>query len=133
MRRFYRPAPIAPRGRIPAYRADDQSLASVCVCDLASVIYGGAALGVYLYQVAKEDLDARRLDAAIVENFSEILNICAGWVSAVVKQHVKFAALYLPEVVQPAEVRTFCKLKSPDMHLQLNITGYGTGRISVLH
>ena len=116
-----------------AFRADDQSLASVCVCDLASVIYSGAALSLYPNQRAKEDILAGRVDSNLAENFAEILNICSGWVGAVLKRHVKYEALYVEEAKRPAEVQTMSLSTVHRMHLQWNIAGYGPCRMTLVY
>ena len=120
------------RAVVATFRTDEQVIAAIFVCDLATVIYAGCALILRPGGAAKEALAAGQLDPALVEDFSEILNIASGWVGANVGQRVRFADLYLTDAEQPPEVKALRRASTRATHMLCDIASYGAGRISLL-
>jgi hypothetical protein len=114
-----------------SYTTDNGQLVAVCICDLELILNGGAALCLIPASEAANNLKAKRLDPALLENFKEVLNICAQLFGSSDAQRVKLNSLYLANADMPEELKTFMTKGHVRKEVQLSITGYGNGRLSV--
>jgi hypothetical protein len=127
------PGPLtALRPRIVAvYGGDDDSVVSVWVCDLPFAAYAGAAVSLMPPQVAKECIAEKECGEDLLENLNEILNICRQCFPRA-ETHIAPPRLYaVPEEV-PGPVAATVSSPKQRLDLEIAITGYGNGRLSIV-
>jgi hypothetical protein len=125
------PASSVARRMVAVFEADDQSVVSVCVCDLAFAAYLGAALAMIPAGAAKESLAAGKCEAALIENFAEILNIGRQWFQ---KQghHILPPQLYLAGQPIPPNVAAILSGAKSRVDAEVTIPGYGSGQLCIV-
>jgi len=114
-----------------SYVGDSDDLLALCLCDLELVLDCGAALCLIpVYEVTKS-LKAKQLDPALSENFKEVLNICAQLFGTGSAQRVRLASVYRTGDDVPEPVKKFMADSKVRRDLQLAISGYGSGKMTV--
>lgn len=108
-----------------------KTLIAGCFCDRALVAYAGAAFSLVPADAAEESLADSQLDEVLVENFAEILNICSRLFEGGTGQRVTLSRIEEPGT--PASAASQAMLRNPvkRLDLELDIAGYGTGRIAL--
>lgn len=125
------PATTALPALTASYAGDKGDLVAVCRCDLEAVLNGGAALCMIPSYEAANNLKAKRLDPVLLENFTEILNVCAQLFGGPGAQRVTLASVCPTTDRVPEKHENFIKQSRLRREVQLSITGYGNGKISV--
>ena len=120
---------------VVALYVDDQG-SPVCFCaaDLSLAANAGAALALYPAQAATDCIRTAKLDSELLENFREVLNICARLFDSALGQHVSLRSVYLGlKQMPPNEMALFTSV-SPNFKssFEVSIAGYGGGRLSLL-
>lgn len=111
------------------YRFDDGVTAATCACELALAASAGAAFTPIPAEVATSAVATRNLTGLLLENFHEILNICAQLLNDQVTTHVT-----LSDVGTDRTLSTHAAF-GPDhpstiwLDLDIAIAGYGGGRL----
>jgi hypothetical protein len=108
-----------------------KTLIGGCFCDRALVAYAGAAFSLVPADAADECLAVAELDEILVENFAEILNICSRLFEGGSGQRVTLNTIEYPGT--PASEASRAMLKDPvkRLDLEVDIAGYGKGRIAL--
>jgi hypothetical protein len=114
-----------------SYEASEGGVVAVCVCDLGLVLNTGAALCMIPASEAADNLKTKQLDPALLENFKEVLNICAQLFWSPSAHRVKLAAVYTSAQERPEPLQKFIAKPSLRLDLQVSIAGYGDGRLSL--
>ena len=113
-----------------SYSGDNGELVAVCLCDLELTLNGGAALCMIPpYEVAN-CLKTKSLDPSLFENFKEILNIFAQLFGGPNAQRVKLSSVE-SSPNSAAAFKAFIDQSKVRREVQLVITGYGNGKVSV--
>jgi hypothetical protein len=113
---------------IATYEACDGTVAAVCVSDLELVANAGAALCMIPSYVAQESIKAKKLlEPSLMENYQEILNICARLFGDFQQDRIKlkkvdFAMSFEANQLMPDPA---CARRD----FGLSIAGYGRGRM----
>lgn len=128
--------PYAPEGgeraTLAVYVDDAMRTRAVAVADLPLSAYAGAAIGLIPAGGAEAAIEDRALSTAIEENLYEVLNICAALLNVEGAPHVKLYAMYGPGTVPPVDVSGFARAIGRRLDLQVTVTGYGVGRLSLV-
>ena len=128
--------PYAPEGgeraTLAVYVDDAMRTRAVAVADLPFSAYAGAAIGLVPAGGAEAAIEDRALSTAIEENLYEVLNICAALLNAEGAPHVKLYGMYGPGTVPPVDVSGFARTIGRRLDLQVTVTGYGAGRLSLV-
>lgn len=106
-------------------------LISGCFADRSLVAYGGAALSLVPADAADESLADAELDEVLVENFAEILNICSRLFDGGTGQRVTLCAIENPGSVASATSSAMLKNPVKRLDFELDIAGYGKGRLAL--
>ena len=108
-----------------------KALIAGCFCDRPLVAYAGAAFSLVPADAARESLADTELDEVLVENFAEILNICSRLFEGGTGQRVTLSGIEEPG--KPASAISRAMLKNPvkRLDLEVDIAGYGRGRLAL--
>jgi hypothetical protein len=118
------------RGTFALYVDDRLAVRAVGVCDLPFSAYAGAAIGLVPAATAEAAVADGALDASTQENLYEVLNICAALYNVEGAPHMKLHdVLHVGADVAP-QVQALSAVLGRRLDLSVDITGYGTGRIS---
>lgn len=123
----------APGGATVAVYVDDQlGLRAIVLMDLALTAHSGAAIALMPRTAADDVVANGLLTPALYDNASEILNIMASLFNKEDAPHVRLYEAYPPRETLPGDIQTWLLAYVPRLDMQLEITGYGAGRLSVL-
>ena len=105
---------------------------AVVVCDLEFVLNAGAALCLIpLYEVQKNE-KAKTWEPSLVENFKEVLNICARLFGELESYRIRLGTVCLGK--EPRSPQALQLLAKPAWRtdIQLTIAGYAGGRMAIV-
>ena len=111
-----------------AYHGSDGALLGHCLADLSFAAHAGAALSLVPADVAEDNIRRRTLEDTLRENFAEVLNVLSCLFT------VDDARVTLRETVFPPQPLPGLPTSAPAAAvalLQVDISGYGTGLLSV--
>lgn len=126
-------APIDPRrpGVVAEYHATDGPLAGVLWADVGFAAATGAALVLLPPGAAAQAIKANKLDELLRENFAEVANVASRLFTSGQAPRVKLGTLtWLPGNLPP-EVAAFVRGPGHTQDLDVQIAGYGGGRVSL--
>lgn len=114
------------------YATSEGAVVGACVCDLDFVLNAGAALVlVPLYEV-QESAKAKKWEPSLVENFKEILNVCAQLFCEPQLPRVALQSVCVEAAARPTNAADLLAKPRKRVDVQLSIAGYGGGRMTVL-
>src|SRR3712207_1536356 len=108
------------------------SLRAVVVADLALAARAGAAIALMPAGGAEVAIEESALSQALFENAYEILNVMASLFNVGEHPHVKLDGCWAPGDAVPADVAQWVLSYVRRLDLDVDVKGYGTGRLSVL-
>lgn len=108
------------------------SLKAICLMDVPLAAYVGAAIGLVPARVAEECAVAETLEPALEENAGEVLNVLASSMNAEGAPHVRLDAIYPPQEALPHDAAPWVRAYVRRTDLDVDVSGYGTGRFSLL-
>jgi len=112
------------------YVDDTLTMRLVGVADLPFAAYAGAAIGLVPPGGAEIAIEERSMPKTVQENFYEVLNICAALFNAEGAPHVKLHAVHFPGEHVPPQAASLACVLGRRLDLEVDIAGYGTGRLS---
>ena len=115
-----------------SYVTKDGSLAGIWLCDLDLAYRAGAALCMIPPPEAQARLRLPKVDTYLVENFREILNICAQLFTTHDEPSVTLNEVCISAQERSPVVTAFLAAPRRKLDLQVTIGGYGPGRMSIL-
>jgi len=119
------------RTMVNVYVDDALRLAAVIGLELPLAAYTGAALGLIPAGGAQDCVEAGTLTAMIAENVTEVANIMASLLNGPGRPHVRMYQRYLPGEAPPADATGYLLALGRRLDLDVEVSGYGTGRLSV--
>ena len=125
------PSASDPRS-VAVFVDDSQAVRAVIVCDLGFSAYAGAALALLPVPVAQEAIEAKALDETLTETLYEVLNVAAALFNVGEAAHVRLLELHPAGPALPAAVTGRMLTLGRREDLEVTVTGYGTGRMSVV-
>jgi hypothetical protein len=108
-----------------------KTLVGGCLCDKALLVFAGAAFSLIPADVAKESLKAKEIDEYIVENFAEVLNICSRLFEGGSDKRITLTTIEYPGASRSEATVQMLKKPVKRLDLELDIQGYGAGRIAL--
>jgi hypothetical protein len=118
-------------GTVAVYATDEGTVAGLAVCDLALASNAGAALSLIPAGMAAESVRAGILADNLAENWREVLNVANQLFSSSGGHRVRLTDIGPADDPPPAAAKL---LGSPRERLdvELQIAGYGSGKLSLL-
>lgn len=128
------PAPSAAKASqaVAVYTDDQGSVAALCLCDMSLASHAGAALSLIPAGVAAEAARTGVMPPSIAENLYEVANVAASLFNADGGPHLKLREVVTTTQALPAALSEVASRASERIDLEVNITGYGQGQMSVL-
>ncbi len=121
-----------PGAMVGAYVDDAMQVRAIVAVDLALAASLGASIGLLGVRLAEDVLRTELLSPALYDNAAEILNVAAGLFNVVGAPYVRLHEAYAPREVLPSDLDAKLRGLARRMDLELAISGYGGGRMSVL-
>ncbi len=120
-------APVA-SSLTASYELDDGTVGGACILDVQLAASLGAALALMPPAVAAEAVRRGALDAALMENVHEVLNICTGLFEGGDAPHVRLGAVGTGAV--PAAVQAMLKVPRNTVTIEVTVQGYPPGKFA---
>jgi len=121
-----------PGAMVGVYVDDAQQLRAVVVLDLALAASVGAAIGLMGVRTAEDVVRTELLSPALYDNAAEILNVASSLFNAEGAPHVRLSEAYAPREILPSDVDARLRGMVRRMDLEMSVSGYGAGRMSVV-
>jgi hypothetical protein len=129
-------APVAPGPVTPAsvatYVDDQQRVSAVISCDLELSAWAGAAIGLVPLSGAERAIRSGCIDGTLGENLKEVLDVAATMFNVEGAQHLRLDELHPAGDDLPHAVRSRALTLGRRQDVELDIAGYGAGRLSVV-
>jgi len=125
------PRPGAPR-TVATYVDDHFGLRAIIACDLEFSARAGAALALIPAPAAEAAIETKGLGDNLTENLYEVLNVAASLFNVPGAVHVRLLELHAAGTAIPPQVESRILTLGRREDLEVNITGYGPGRLSVV-
>jgi hypothetical protein len=113
------------------YVTDDGAAAAAACCDLAFAAISGAALSMLPPTAAKDAGKQKTLPPMMLANLNEVMNICTRLILREDCPHLKLQGVY-PVGSIPADAAAMLGAAKRRIDLQIGITKYGSGALSVI-
>jgi hypothetical protein len=126
--------PISPRttNLIAVYVTDKLTVSAVAVLDIEGAARLGGSLGMLPKGGVDDAIAERDLSALLRDNAYEVLNVLSAVFNVENAPHVRLYQMYGPNGQVPADVLALSQAMGSRMDLELDISGYGPGRLSVI-
>lgn len=108
-----------------------KTLVAGCLCDKSLLVFAGAAFSLIPGDVARDNLKGKEIDEYIVENFAEVLNICSRLFEGGSDKRITLCGIEYPGAARSAATVQMLKKPVKRLDLELDIQGYGAGRIAL--
>jgi hypothetical protein len=118
--------------QVGAYVDKLGALRAVVVADLALAARAGAAIALMPAGGAEVAIEESQLSQSLFENAYEILNVMASLFNVGDAPHVKLDGCWAPGDTVPADVAQWVLSYVRRLDLDVDVKGYGPGRLSVL-
>lgn len=112
------------------YRTDDPVLELAVLCDVPLAASLGAALSVVPAGAVKECVAARGLDEPLRENFAEVMNVLARFVSTGSGRRFALKRVTCPPEEAAPELLQAAAGSDERRELSADVSGYAAGRIA---
>lgn len=125
--------PAGPGGAVVAeYTSDQLRLAALVVMDLPMAARSGAAIALMPSSASEAAVGDGELTDVLLENAGEILNVLASLFNADGAPHLRLNAVHAPGATLPVDVAPWVMAYVARLDLECDISGYGTGVLSIL-
>jgi hypothetical protein len=121
-----------PGAMVGAYVDNTLQLRAIVVVDMALSAALGAAIGLMGARLAEDVVRSELLSPALYDNAAEILNVAASLFNAEGAPHVRLHEAYAPREIIPSDVDTRLRGMARRVDIDVTVSGYGAGRMSVL-
>jgi hypothetical protein len=121
-----------PGAMVGVYVDDMLKLRSIIAMDFALAAYAGAAIALLPVATATDAIEAGVMSPALYDNSREILNVAASLFNAENAPHVRLYEAHAPRETLPGDVAKWVTAYVRRVDMEMNVSGYGSGHISVL-
>ena len=118
-------------GLLAAYVDDGNVLRAVAGWDLPAAAYVGAAVGLVPGGGAEAAVEERYIPENMQENLGEVSNVLATVFQLPGNPHLRLQTTYCPAAAAPDQETQLLYGLGQRIDLELDISGYGTGRLAV--
>jgi hypothetical protein len=126
------PPPARTTNVVAVYVTDKLATSALAVIDLECAARLGGSLGMIPKPVVEEAIAARELPPPLDDNCYEVLNVLAAVFNVPNAPHVRLYKMYGPNSAIPADVAALGALAGSRMDVELTISGYGLGMLSIV-
>jgi hypothetical protein len=126
------PVPAKSTNVVAVYVTDKLATSALAVIDLECAARIGGSLGMVPKLVVEEAIQARELPQNLHDNCYEVLNVLAAVFNLPNAPHVRLYEMYGPNASLPPDIAQLGALMGSRMDVELKISGYGTGLLSIV-
>lgn len=127
-----KPPPAADLAIAGLFVDGQNKVVGALMADLPMACYAGAAFSLIPADAARDSIKAKELDEFMRENFSEVLNICSSLFNLERTHRVRLSATNYPPSAPAGELAALAAKPAKRMDVDVEIEGYGRGRMSLL-
>lgn len=121
-----------PGAVVGAYVDDADVLRALMVADLDLTVAAAAAIALMGVKVVQDVMKSGLLTPALYENAAEIINVAVSLFNLENAPHVRLRDVYAPREILPPDVENCVLAVAPRLDMEVTISGYGSGRVSVV-
>jgi len=121
-----------PTNVVAAYVTDKLQVAIVIVADIECAARLGGSLGMLPRGGVDDAIKELDLSGLLRDNTFEVLNVLSAAFNVENAPHVRLYDMYGPCGDVPSDVLALSQVVGSRMDLELNIAGYGPGRLSII-
>jgi hypothetical protein len=121
-----------PGAVVGVYVDNALQLRALAVMDMPLAAWAGAAIALVPAATAAASVEDGLITPALFENTAEILNVAASLFNHDGCPHLRLYETYAPREALPADVAKWVLAYVRRLDLELTVSGYGSGRMSVL-
>ncbi len=103
----------------------------VIVMDISCACYSAAALSMMPADIAEESIRAGKLEGGLRDNMYEVLNVGVSFFSDGSTPDMRLKEMYVGTGELPDEVQNVFDKAYSDLHVEMDIPGYGSGLSSM--
>lgn len=115
------------------YVDDTECLSAVVMMDMALTGYAGAAIGLVPVAGAQAAIDEWSLPQNIYDNAFEVLNVLASLLCDSTDVHQRLYETYRAADLLPGDVVAWSAQPGPRRDVEIEVRGYGRGRLSIVN
>ncbi|QWF21187.1 hypothetical protein KM427_19910 [Nocardioides sp. LMS-CY] len=120
-----------PKPIVASYLDDTHGLRAVAVMSFGLAARSGAAIALIPKGAAQAAEEDRLLPVNLFENAAEICNVLAAPLGEAMDTHLRLAETFAPSDPVPAHLLALAAQAGGREDLELDISGYGTGGLSI--
>jgi hypothetical protein len=121
-----------PTNVVGVYVTDKLQVSAVAVVDLEGAARLGGALGMLPRGGVDDAIKEKDLSGLLRDNTYEVLNVLSAVFNVENAPHVRLYQMYGPGGQVPGDVLALSQVIGSRVDLELNVSGYGVGRLSVI-
>ncbi|MBO1751297.1 hypothetical protein J4G33_05720 [Actinotalea sp. BY-33] len=121
-----------PGAVVGVYVDDLLKLRAIVVMEMPLAAYTGAAIALIPARTAQDSVEAGLISPMLFDNTTEILNVGASLFNHDGCPHLRLYETYAPRETLPADIDKWVLAYVQRLDMELDVTGYGKGNISVL-
>ena len=126
------PVPAKSTNVVAVYVTDKLATSAIAIVDLECAARIGGCLGMVPRLVVDEAIKGRELPSTLHDNCYEVLNVLAAVFNLPDAPHVRLYQMYGPNIAVPPDIAQLGAMLGNRMDVELNISGYGTGLLSIV-
>jgi hypothetical protein len=123
---------VVPKPAVAVYVDDTGRFAALALMDFSLVAHTGASLALIPVGGAEAAIEDNVMPANLMENCSEVLNVLAAPIGDASGVHQRLERVYSPSDALPPELAAVAATIGAREDVQLDIAGYGSGRLAVV-
>jgi hypothetical protein len=120
------------RHSVAVYTDDQNQMAAVAALDLPLSVWTGAAIGLVPPGGAEDQVDEGQLSGPVKDNLYEVLNIFSALFNRPGAPHLRIYSMHAPGEAVPSDVALLVKSLGNRLDLDVEVAGYGKGKIGVV-
>jgi hypothetical protein len=111
---------------VALYRTDEPVIEVAAVCEVGLAVAMAAALSAIPPGVVRDVLSSGKIDASLLENLAEVMNVVARFISASGRRFGLASSTYPP----PADLLARARAVDETREVAVEVAGYGAGRLA---
>lgn len=119
---------------VAIYESDEKkdNVAAICICNIEFASRIAAAFTMIPEIISQSSITDNKLSDALMDNFSEIMNVATSFFYNTSSPHVKLREIIMSSDEMPRNILHLIRRPADQIDLEIDIERYGTGNISLL-
>ena len=126
-----KPLDVSDKVVIGSYTDDAGKTVATIVMDYSCACYTAAALSMMPADIAEENIKSGEIEESLRDNLYEVLNIGVSFFSDGTSPDMRIKEMLVGPSEIPSDIQDVFKNAYTDLHIELDIPGYGSGSSSL--